>query len=363
MGPATPDRSRMAALAVGVGVALSVAGLRVRAAAAAHTDVAGLNRPRLLAGGVVEVGLDRRRRAPEPICYPPDREALGLPVAPRQRDGSATLDNPVGPPCHDRSRYLAHLVFPRQSARRALKEPQAPPNRVRRGSRGQPAGSCASRAKRVSVSGSACGTSTTVPRSAARAALKAAVGVGPGPPRARRWVGASADRVGKGDQLPRRCHQARFADCVESDISARPLVREEDVRSMAMTPIHRWRYRGDPSNGKRPRLAATKETVEKVGRPRPRNPRGHGMPAPELVRADRSPAGRHSRPCHPRPCGCRYAQSDGPVPTQAAFSCQKKAAWQSRKRLVPVSLNAAVAPATARRRGSTAFRASATGRR
>jgi hypothetical protein len=43
----------VARLAVRVRVALAVAGLGVCAAAAAHSDVPGLDRPRLLAGGVV----------------------------------------------------------------------------------------------------------------------------------------------------------------------------------------------------------------------------------------------------------------------------------------------------------------------
>jgi hypothetical protein len=44
---------------------------------------------------------------------------------------------------------------------------------------------------------SACGTSTK--GAACESGVTAAVGVGRGPPRARRCVGASADRVGKGD--------------------------------------------------------------------------------------------------------------------------------------------------------------------
>jgi hypothetical protein len=45
----------MAALAVRVGVALAVARLGVGAAAPAHTDVAGLDRPCLLAGRIPSV--------------------------------------------------------------------------------------------------------------------------------------------------------------------------------------------------------------------------------------------------------------------------------------------------------------------
>ena len=56
--------SRMAGLAVRVRVAIAVARLRACTAAAAHADVTGLDRPRLLAGRIVEVRLDGRRRAP-----------------------------------------------------------------------------------------------------------------------------------------------------------------------------------------------------------------------------------------------------------------------------------------------------------
>jgi hypothetical protein len=52
--------------------------LRVRAAAATDADVPGLDRPRLLARWVVEVRLDRCRRANEPIGDLPDRQALAL---------------------------------------------------------------------------------------------------------------------------------------------------------------------------------------------------------------------------------------------------------------------------------------------
>ena len=96
-GPAALDRTRVAGLAVRVGVALAVARLRVRATAAARSDVAGLDRPRLRAGRVVEVRLDRRRRATEPVGDLPDREALELAVMPRQGDRPPTLDNPTVP--------------------------------------------------------------------------------------------------------------------------------------------------------------------------------------------------------------------------------------------------------------------------
>ena len=94
--PARLDRARVARLAVRVRVALAVARLRVRAAAAAHADVAGLDRPRLLAGRVVEVRLDRRRRATEAIGDLGDREALSLPKMPGQCHGASALCNPIG---------------------------------------------------------------------------------------------------------------------------------------------------------------------------------------------------------------------------------------------------------------------------
>jgi hypothetical protein len=85
----------MAGLAVRVGVALAVARLRVGTAAAAHADVAALDRPRLLAGRVVEVRLDRRRRAAEAVGDLRDREALELAKMTRQGDRPATLENPT----------------------------------------------------------------------------------------------------------------------------------------------------------------------------------------------------------------------------------------------------------------------------
>ena len=74
---------------------LPFARLRVGAAAAAHALVAGLDRPRLLPGRVVEVRLDRRRRAAQAVGDLPDREALELAVMPRQGDRPATLENPT----------------------------------------------------------------------------------------------------------------------------------------------------------------------------------------------------------------------------------------------------------------------------
>jgi hypothetical protein len=92
--PATLDRAGVAGLAVRVSIALAVA-LCVRTAAAAHPLVAALDRPRLLAGGVVEVRLDRCRRATEPVGDLPDREALELAVMPCQGDRPSTLENPT----------------------------------------------------------------------------------------------------------------------------------------------------------------------------------------------------------------------------------------------------------------------------
>ena len=82
----------MAHLAIRVGIALAVARLGVSAAAAAHAEVPGLDRPGLLPGRVVEVRLDRRRRATETVGDLPDREALDLAVVPRQGDRPATLE-------------------------------------------------------------------------------------------------------------------------------------------------------------------------------------------------------------------------------------------------------------------------------
>ena len=61
----------------------------------------------------------------------PARKALELAVVPRQCDGSATLDNPIGPPCHTGSRYNVQLVFPSRSARRVLTHQPAPPTRAK----------------------------------------------------------------------------------------------------------------------------------------------------------------------------------------------------------------------------------------
>src|SRR6478672_4919177 len=85
----------MAALAVRVRVALSVARLRVGAAAAAHADVARLDRTRLRPGRVVEVGLYGGWRAAEPPGDLPDRQPFSLTEVPRQRDRPATLGDAV----------------------------------------------------------------------------------------------------------------------------------------------------------------------------------------------------------------------------------------------------------------------------
>ena len=94
--PAPLDRPWVARLAVPVGVALAVARLGVGAATAAHALVAGLHRPRLLPGRALEVRLDRRRRAAEPIGDLLDRQALELPVMACQSHRATALCNPIG---------------------------------------------------------------------------------------------------------------------------------------------------------------------------------------------------------------------------------------------------------------------------
>ena len=93
--PPALDRARVARLAIGVGVPLPVPRLGVGAAAATHADITRLVRPRLLAGRIVEIRLDRRRRATKTIRDLPDGEPLELAVVSRQRDGPATLENPT----------------------------------------------------------------------------------------------------------------------------------------------------------------------------------------------------------------------------------------------------------------------------
>jgi hypothetical protein len=98
-GPEVLDGTGMAGLAVRVGVALAVARLRVGAAAAAHAHVPGLDRPRLHPGRIVEVRLDRRRRAAEALGDLGDREPLFLPevTPPTRRPGDARLRARISP--------------------------------------------------------------------------------------------------------------------------------------------------------------------------------------------------------------------------------------------------------------------------
>ncbi|MGO9753943.1 MAG: hypothetical protein ACLP22_21170, partial [Solirubrobacteraceae bacterium] len=116
--PPRIDGAGVAGLAVRVDVALAVSGLRASAAAAAHALVAGLNRPRLLAGRIVEVRLDRRRRSPETVGDLCDREALDLAVVanlePRSLGGvkrliGVLLQNAVEP-LHRQSRPVRVVV-------------------------------------------------------------------------------------------------------------------------------------------------------------------------------------------------------------------------------------------------------------
>ena len=81
----------MAVLAVGVGVALAAARLGRGPALPAGALVARLDRLRLRPGGVVEVALHRRLRAPEPAGDLRDRQALACAQVPRDRDRSAAL--------------------------------------------------------------------------------------------------------------------------------------------------------------------------------------------------------------------------------------------------------------------------------
>src|SRR5437588_11097488 len=94
-GPLPLDRARTAPLAVPVSVALAVARLGVGAAAAAEADVAGLDRPGLLPGGVVEVRLDRGPRPAETFGDLRDRQTLLVPVVPGQSDGTPALEHTV----------------------------------------------------------------------------------------------------------------------------------------------------------------------------------------------------------------------------------------------------------------------------
>ena len=104
----------MAGLAVRVGIALAVPRLGVGAAAAAHPHVARLDRSSLLPRRVVEVGLDRRRRATEPIGDLRDRQPLGLAECRANataRRRSTTRSAAAWPFGAIPRRYRRHLVF------------------------------------------------------------------------------------------------------------------------------------------------------------------------------------------------------------------------------------------------------------
>src|SRR3954462_15680562 len=75
--PLAGGRSRPAASAVLVGVALAAAWAGIGAALTAAAAVARLDRLGLLAGGVVQIGLDRRGRAAEPARDLVNREMFG----------------------------------------------------------------------------------------------------------------------------------------------------------------------------------------------------------------------------------------------------------------------------------------------
>ena len=107
MGPTALDRARMARLAVRVRVALAVPRLRVRATAAAHPLVASLHCSGLLAGRIVEVRLDRRRRVAQAVGDLCNREALGLSIVASQRDSTATLNHSI---CHWRTGGRRHAL-------------------------------------------------------------------------------------------------------------------------------------------------------------------------------------------------------------------------------------------------------------
>src|ERR1035437_7871231 len=124
--PAALDRAGVARLAVRVRVALSVPRLRVRATAAAHANVAGLDRPSLLTGRVVEVRLDRGGRAAKALGDLCDRQALGLPIVASERNSAATLNDSI------RHRHMSVRRHPRDGtvagwrSRRGAAPPRAP---------------------------------------------------------------------------------------------------------------------------------------------------------------------------------------------------------------------------------------------
>jgi hypothetical protein len=154
--PAPLDRAGMAGLAVRVGVPLAVARLRVGAAAAAHSPVARLDRSGLPPGRVIEVRLDRRWRSAEPPSDLRNRQSLGVPIMPSERNRAATLNHSI---CH---RRLASRRHPRQVTRAAWCS--RPGTRARRAPRrrGCGSGDCQSREARTgrcSRAGSSCGSS------------------------------------------------------------------------------------------------------------------------------------------------------------------------------------------------------------
>jgi hypothetical protein len=85
----------MAALAELVRVALAAPGRGGGAAASAHSLVAALHGSGLLAGRVVEVGLDRRRRTIHACSDLDDRQTLDLAEVVRKGDGATTLGHTI----------------------------------------------------------------------------------------------------------------------------------------------------------------------------------------------------------------------------------------------------------------------------
>jgi hypothetical protein len=120
---------RGASLAVRLRVALAVPRPGVGTTVAAHPLVASLDSSSLLPRRIVEVRLDRRRRATEPDGDLGVRQALGLADVPRQRDGTATLGHTVirrrGSTTAHASRYCEPRRRPRYP-RRGLRTYAAP---------------------------------------------------------------------------------------------------------------------------------------------------------------------------------------------------------------------------------------------
>src|SRR5450755_2731770 len=106
-----------------VGVAFAVARLRVRAAAAAYALEAGLDRPCLLPGRIVEVGLDSGRRAAETLRDLRYRQAFRVAIVVGEGNRAPSFNDPVararrGLRRHARRRYRRRVVFsPRRRAR------------------------------------------------------------------------------------------------------------------------------------------------------------------------------------------------------------------------------------------------------